>query len=87
METPNAWQARDKAREDSNDYYQKNGPVPMSGYDSGEVNEYNGKMSTLSEQGESNVDGDCDMKGIKSEDSMNGYLAENNPAYKEAKNK
>lgn len=54
----------------------------MSGYNEGEVKEYQDKMSCLSSQGESNVEGDCSMKGIKEENSMNGYLQANNPAYK-----
>lgn len=61
--------------------------APLNGYNLGEVKEYTGKMSALASQGESNVDGDCGMKGIKSEDSMNGYLESNNPAYKEPKQK
>ena len=88
METPNAWSARDRSREASNDYYQKTPMVgPMNGYNDGDTREYNGKMSALSEQGESSVEGDCSMKGIKSEDSMAGYLEQNNPSYQEPKQK
>jgi len=54
---------------------------PTNGYNMGEVKEYTGKMSTLSSQGETSVEGDCSMKGIKEENSMEGYLAKNNPAY------
>lgn len=87
MENPNKWSARDQSRENSNDYYQKNSAVPLNGYNMGQVNEYTDKMSALSSQGESSVEGDCSMKGIKSEDSLNGYLTENNPAYQESKQK
>lgn len=55
--------------------------APLNGYNEGEIKEFAGKMSVLASQGESNVEGDCDMKGIKSEDSMEGYLTKNNPAY------
>lgn len=83
METKsNNWSERDKGREASNDYYQSTPMVgPTTGYTMGQQDVFTGHMSALESQGESSVEGDCSMKGIKQENSMEGYVVNNNPAY------
>ena len=67
--------------------HQKSDSIPPNGYNLGDIKEFEDKMSVLSSQGETNVDGDCSMKGIKSEDSMNGSIEASNSAYQEPKQK
>lgn len=96
---PNTWSARDRAREASNDYYQKGGAVPLNGYDSGEAmthtddytkiessadmedSEYS-KIKSHSFDGMSTQQ-DVWPQGIKEEASMDGYLLDENPGFKD----
>lgn len=102
METPNTWTARDHAREASNDYYQKNSEIPLNGYAAGSDELMDSYEKVESSQGiNDSVFGEMKQdyyspdqhrlgstpRGIKSEDSMDGYLTKNNPAYQEDKNK
>lgn len=82
-ENPETWSARDRSREASNDYYQKNGAVPMTGYNDGSMTM---PSDVIGEQGQ-NDPGMMKPEGIKVENSMMNYLVDNNPAYQEAKNK
>ena len=78
METLNTWSARDRAREASNDYYQKDRNIPLNGYNMGDM----GEVDFDGEQG-TDMTGEMEPVGIKIEDSMDGYLANSNPAYKQ----
>lgn len=51
METPNTWEARNRTREDSNDYYQKTTMVgPLNGYNEGEIGGFNTQDYTTDEK-------------------------------------
>ncbi len=84
MNTPNSWEARNRSREASNDYYQKTPLVgPSNGYNMGSMAE---PSDVIDQQGQ-DAPGLMKPVGIKVENSQNGVLTESNPAYQEPKQK
>lgn len=101
LENANSWSARDRSREASNDYYQKNSAVPLTGYTMGTVGteqDYtddekfaaqNSSVYKSLKTDSFTIDQHRDSsnpKDIKVEDSMEGYLGKNNPAYSKEAN-